>query len=73
MSNPSEIYRIVFITACVFLVVEAVFSTLMEMKKSNSTTLSQATSWIRSILMIVLAVVMFLFLGSTQTTSALSY
>lgn len=72
MTNPSEIYRIVFITACVFLVVEAVFSTLAEMKKTKSTTLSQATSWIRSILMIVLAVVMFLFLGSTETTSAVS-
>lgn len=73
MSNPSEIYRIVFITACVFLVVEAVFATLNEMKNGKSTTLSQATSWIRSIFMIVLAVVMFLFLGSTETTSALRY
>jgi len=73
MSNPSEIYRIVFISVCVFLVVDAVFATLNEMKRSGSTTLSQATVWIRSILMVVMAVVMFLFLGSTETTSALRY
>lgn len=69
MSNPSNIYKIIFITACIFLVVEAVFSTLDEMKKPKSTTLAQATSWIRSIFMIVLAVVMFMLLQSTQTTS----
>lgn len=72
MSNPAGIYRITFITACVFLVVEAVYSTMDEMKRSQKTTLSQATSWIRSILMVVLAVIMFLFLGSTVTSTSYS-
>lgn len=72
MSNPAGIYRIVFITACVFLVVEAVFSTIEEMKRTQKTTLSQATAWIRSIFMIILAIIMFLFLGSTVTSTSYS-
>jgi hypothetical protein len=69
MTNPESIYRIVFIATCVFLVTEAIFSTLDVMKSKNSTTLSQATSWIRSIFMIVLATVIFLLLGSTVTSA----
>ncbi len=69
MSNPSSIYKIILIVACSFLVVEAVFSTMDEMKKQNSTTVSQATAWIRSIFMIVLATVIMLLLGNTVTTA----
>ena len=69
MSNPSTIYTLIFVTAPIFLIVEAVFSTLNEMKKTDKTTLSQATAWIKSILMIVLASIMLMLLRSTVTNS----
>lgn len=69
MSNPSTIYTLIFVTAPIFLIVEAVFNTLNEMKRSDKTTLSQATIWIKSILMIVLASIMLLLLRSTVTDS----
>ena len=69
MSNPSTIYTLIFVTAPIFLIIEAVFSTLNEMKRSDKTTLSQATAWIKSILMIVLASIMLMLLRSTVTNS----
>jgi hypothetical protein len=69
MSNPSTIYTLIFVTAPIFLIIEAVFSTLNEMKRSDKTTLSQATAWIKSILMIVLASIMLMLLRSTVTDS----
>ena len=72
MSNPSTIYTLIFVTAPIFLIVESVFATLNEMKRSDKTTLSQATAWIKSILMIVLASVMLMLLRST-VTDAVSY
>lgn len=72
MSDPAALYRMVFLTACVMLIVEATFGIMAEMKRSDSTTITQATVWIRSLLMIILAVIMFFFLRST-TTSASSY
>jgi hypothetical protein len=69
MSNPSTIYTLIFVTAPIFLILEAVFATLNEMKRSDKTTLSQATAWIKSILMIVLASIMLMLLRSTVTDS----
>lgn len=69
MSNPSTIYTLIFVTAPIFLIVEAVYITLEEMQKSGKTTLSQATAWIKSIFMIVLASIMLMLLRSTVTDS----
>lgn len=69
MSDPVRVYNAVFYAACAFLVIEAVYGIMNEMKKSQRTTLSQAATWIKSLLMIVLAVVMFAFLQSTDTSA----
>ncbi len=70
MSNPSTIYTLIFVTAPIFLIVEAVYITLEEMQKSSGkTTLSQAVAWIKSIFMIVLASIMLMLLRSTVTDS----
>jgi hypothetical protein len=69
MIDPADLYSFVFTSASVFLIVESVFNLMSEMKNKSSTQLSQATTWIRSLLMIVLAIVMFFFVRSSQTVS----
>jgi hypothetical protein len=69
MSNPSTIYTLVFVTAPIFLIIEAVYNTLEEMKRTGKTTVSQATAWIKSIFMIILAGIMLMLLRSTVTDS----
>lgn len=69
MLDFGDLYTFVFGAGSAFLIIEAVFSILYEMRRKDGTTLSQATVWIRSLLMIVLAVVMMFLLKSTQTSS----
>jgi hypothetical protein len=69
MIDPSDLYNFVFVSAALFFVIEAVFSIIEEIKKPSSTSLSQATIWIRSLLMIVFAVVLFMFMRSSQTST----
>lgn len=73
MIDPSDLYNFVFMSAVLFLVIEAVFSIINEIKKPSTTSLSQATTWIRSLLMIVLGVIIFMFLKNSQTTAVSSY
>ena len=63
----SDLYILVFTSASVFLIVEAVFAILYEFRKKDKSTLSQATVWIRSLLMIMLAVIIMVFIKSTET------
>lgn len=72
MSDPVQIYNTVFYAGSCFLVIEAVYGIMNEMKKSQRTTLSQATAWIKSLLMIVLALVMVMFIQSTDTSVSYS-
>jgi hypothetical protein len=69
MIDPSDLYGFVFTSASILLIIEAVFAVMGEMKSKSSTKLSQATVWIRSLLMIVLAIVILVFLRSSQTTA----
>ncbi len=69
MSDPVRIYNTVFLLAAGFLIIEAVFGIMYNMKKpSKGTTLSQAATWIKSLLMIVFAVIIVTFLQSTDTS-----
>lgn len=70
MMEPSDLYNFVFISAALFFVIEAIFAVIEEIKKPSSTSLSQATIWIRSLLMIVLGVTIFIFMRSSQTTAS---
>ena len=69
MIDPADLYKFVFTSASIFLIVESVFNIMDEMKNKSSTQLSQATTWIRSLLMIVLSIVMFFFVRSSQTVA----
>lgn len=69
MIDPSDLYNFIFTTASLFLIIEAIFNIISEIKKPSSTSLSQATVWIRSLLMIVLSVIIFMFVRSSQTTT----
>lgn len=69
MIDPADLYNFVFTAASLFLIIEAIFNVVSEIKKPSSTSLSQATIWIRSLLMIVLGVVIFMFVRSSQTTT----
>ena len=72
MIDPSDLYNFIFISGALFLIIEAVFNVIKEIKNPSSTTLTQATTWIRSLLMIVLGVVIFLLMRSSQTTTVSS-
>lgn len=69
MLDFADLYTFVFGAGSAFLVVEAVYGILNETRRKDGTTLSQATVWIRSLLMIVLAIVMIVLIKSTATTS----
>ncbi len=69
MIDPSDLYNFIFMTVSLFLTIEAIFNIINEIKKPSSTSLSQATVWIRSLLMIVLSVIIFMFVRSSQTTT----
>jgi hypothetical protein len=69
MIDPADLYNFIFMSASLFLIIEAIFNVISEIKKPSSTSLTQATMWIRSLLMIVLGVVIFMFVRSSQTTT----
>lgn len=73
MSNPVTIYKWIFVTVCVFLIVEAVSNVAHEMQSpsgnSGSKIAVQAKTWIRSLFMIAAAVIIFI-LTNTGTTDA---
>lgn len=70
--DPSYLFNFVFVSTSIFLIIEAVFAIVAEIKKPSTTSLSQATIWIRSLLMIVLSVIILIFMRSSQTTSSFS-
>ena len=72
MLDPSDLYNFVFTAAALFLIIESIFNIISEIKKPSSTSLSQATIWIRSLLMIVLGIVIFFFMRSSQTTASVA-
>jgi hypothetical protein len=73
MSNPVTIYKWIFITVCVFLIVEAISNITYEMQSpagnSGTKIAVQAKTWIRSLFMIAAAVIIFI-LTNTGTTNA---
>lgn len=69
MLDFGDLYTFVFGAGSAFLIVESVYGILGEMRRKDGTTLSQATVWIRSLLMIVLAIVMMVLIKSSATTS----
>lgn len=69
MIDPADLYNFIFTAASLFLIIEAIFNVVSEIKKPSSTSLTQATVWIRSLLMIVLGVIIFMFVRSSQTTA----
>lgn len=69
MLDLADIPTFVFASTSVFLIVEAVYGILYETRRKDGTTLSQATTWIRSLLMIVTAIVISVIVKSTLTTS----
>lgn len=68
MIDPSDLYTFVFAAASMFLIIEAVYN-FIPGQKETSKKLSDATKWLRSLLMITLAVVMFIFVRSSQTVA----
>ncbi len=69
MLDLADIPAFVFGSASAFFIIEAIFGIMDEIKRKDGSTLSQATTWIRSLLMIVMAIVMLVFIKSTATTS----
>ncbi len=69
MIDPADLYNFIFTSASLFLIIESIFNVISEIKKPSSTSLTQATVWIRSLLMIVLGVIIFMFVRSSQTTA----
>ena len=73
MTDPADLYTFVFTSASAFLVIEAIYGVLYSTKKhptnDSAKQLVQAKTWIRSILMIVLAIIMLFFVKSSQTVA----
>lgn len=68
MPDPINIQNWIFNAVSVFLIVEGVVSVLDSMSDKNKTTLSQARSWLRSILMVVAAIIIFWLTHSTEVS-----
>lgn len=72
MIDPGKVNSAVVYAVCAFLVIEAVYGIMNEMKKSQRSTLSQAATWIKSLLMITFAVILGLFFINTETSVSVS-
>lgn len=69
MADPVSIQNWVFNAVSAFLVVEGVLSIVnVVYDKDKKTGSQQARIWIRSVLMIVAAIIMFWLIHSTETT-----
>lgn len=68
MPDPVNIQNWIFNSVSVFLIVEGVISVMDAMSDKNKTTLSQARAWLRSILMVVSAIIIFWLTHSTETS-----
>lgn len=69
MADPVSIQNWVFNAVSAFLVVEGVLSIInVVYDKDKKTGAQQARIWIRSVLMIVAAIIMFWLIHSTETT-----
>ena len=66
MPDAVTIQNWVFNAVSIFLIIEGVLMVMDSMQAKDKTTLSQARAWIRAILMIVLAVVIFWLTHSTK-------
>lgn len=63
-----QAYAFTFASVAIFLVVEAVYNILGEVRNESKTSLSQATVWVRSLLMIVMAMALMYFTYGTYTS-----